>query len=73
MPRYAGRLLLPFVEEFLKAVSQVAPSAPSSVDAALHGALVGITRNLPADKAELAFAEILQGAKGLRASCKRCP
>ena len=60
--RYAGKLLLPHFEEFLKVVCQastlrrnasstvspwtvhkVAQSAPSEVDASLHGALVGIT------------------------------
>eukprot|EP00435_Cladocopium_sp_Y103_P025447 s2988_g6.t1 len=55
---YAGKLLLPFVEEFLK----VAPKAPSEVDAALHGALLGITRNLPADQAVMGFARVCEGS-----------
>ena len=59
---YAGQLLLPFVQEFLKVVSEVAPNAPSEVDAALHGALVGITRNLPADQAAMGFAQVLEGS-----------
>lgn len=59
---YAGKLLLPFVEEFLKVVSEVAPKAPSEVDAALHGALLGITRNLPADQAVMGFARICEGS-----------
>ncbi|CAE7763902.1 unnamed protein product [Symbiodinium pilosum] len=59
---YAGKLLLPHVEEFLKVVSQVATSAPSEVDASLHGALVGITRSLPEEQAALAFSKICDGA-----------
>eukprot|EP00913_Durusdinium_trenchii_P018062 g16972.t1 len=59
---YAGKLLLPFVEEFLKAVVKVAPAAPSEVDAALHGALVGIARNLPADQLPMGFAQVCQGS-----------
>lgn len=59
---YAGQLLLPFLEEFLKVVSEVAPKAPSEVDAALHGALLGITRNLPADQAVMGFARVCEGS-----------
>ncbi|CAE7749778.1 unnamed protein product [Symbiodinium sp. CCMP2456] len=59
---YAGKLLLPHFEEFLKVVCQVAQSAPSEVDASLHGALVGITRDLPDEQAALAFANVCDGA-----------
>jgi len=57
---YAGRLLLPHVEEFLKVVVQVAPSVSCEVDAALHGGLVGITRSLPLDQAAIAFSNICE-------------
>ncbi|CAJ1363007.1 unnamed protein product [Effrenium voratum] len=55
---YAGKLLLPHLEEFLKVVDQVAPKAPAEVDACLYGALAGIARNLPAEQAAAGFAKV---------------
>merc|ERR1712232_1486393 len=58
---YAGHHLLPHVSEFLKIVVVVAPNAPADVDASLHGALVGIVRNLEKEQAIDAFIQICDG------------
>eukprot|EP00927_Polykrikos_kofoidii_P039403 TRINITY_DN33800_c0_g1_i1.p1 TRINITY_DN33800_c0_g1~~TRINITY_DN33800_c0_g1_i1.p1 ORF type:complete len:998 (-),score=118.55 TRINITY_DN33800_c0_g1_i1:453-3377(-) len=58
---YAGQHLLPHVAEFLSVVSNTAPLTLAEVDAALHGALVGIVRNLQIDSAVDAFMRICEG------------
>lgn len=62
---YAGQHLVPHVLEFLKVVQATAPAAPPDVDASLHGALIGIARNLPDEQVVEAFAQILEGTSVL--------
>jgi len=73
---YAGQHLLPHVEELLKVVVSAVPSLPAEVDAALHGAMVGIVRGLQGEQAAAAFARICEGtiaalADGLDVGCER--
>jgi len=58
---YAGQHLLPHVQELLKVTVAAAPTLPAEVDVALHGALVGIVRSLPADQAAAAFLNVCDG------------
>lgn len=64
---YAGQHLLQHLGEFLQAVATSAPTAPTAVDASLHGALVGVVRTLPAEQAVAAFNQICEGTSVMMA------
>jgi len=59
---YAGKHLMPYVEELLQLVVSAVPVLPAEVDVALHGALMGIVRNFPDEQAAAGYMKLCEGS-----------